>query len=133
MGGLFQRLYRIARASLRRGEDDDDPKTYNGSATDEDVGGDWTGSGESAAGTAGGGYRAYADYPVEVVEDLAVFGLTPPSSLETVRRARNREIKKCHSDRFFGDPEKSETSKKLMQIYNAAYDRLKIYYKDRTA
>ncbi len=131
MGGLFQRLFRIARASLRRGEDDD-PETYNGSATDEDVGDDWTGRGESAAGPAGGGYRAYADYPVEVVEDLAVFGLTPPSSLETVRRARNREIKKCHSDRFFGDPEKFETSKKLMQIYNAAYDRLKIYYKDQT-
>ena len=64
------------------------------------------------------------------VEDLAVFGLTPPSSLEEVRNARNREIKKYHSDKFMHDPEKFKTSKEIMQIYNAAFDRLGKYYKN---
>jgi len=66
--------------------------------------------------------------PQQVIDDLAVFNLTPPSSLEAVRNARNREIKKYHSDKFVNDPEKLETSKEIMQIYNAAYDRLQAYY-----
>lgn len=72
--------------------------------------------------------KPFSDYPTRVVEDLAVFGLTPPSSLEEVRKARNREIRKYHSDRFMNDPEKLATSKEIMQIFNAAYDRLKKYY-----
>ncbi len=66
----------------------------------------------------------------QVREDLAVFNLSPPSSLEEIRRARNKEIKKYHSDKFIHDAEKLETSKKIMQIYNAAYDRLKNYYNE---
>ena len=83
-------------------------------------------------GEYGGGanYRRDAKgAPVQVVEDLAVFGLRPPSSLEEVKKARNREIKKYHSDRFVDDPEKYRTSKEIMQIYNAAYDRLKLHFK----
>ncbi|MFP4309190.1 MAG: J domain-containing protein [Desulfococcaceae bacterium] len=72
-----------------------------------------------------------AGVPRQVVEDLAVFGLTPPSSLEEVRKARNREIKKYHSDRFVNDSERYETSKQIMQIYNAAYDRLKEHFEAR--
>ncbi|MFC1857774.1 hypothetical protein ACFL9U_07045 [Thermodesulfobacteriota bacterium] len=71
----------------------------------------------------------YPGIPKQVVEDLAVFDLTPPSSLKAVRAARNREIKKYHSDRFMNDREKFETSKQIMQIYNAAYDRLEEYFK----
>ena len=59
------------------------------------------------------------------------FGLTPPSSLEEVRKARNREIKKYHSDHFVNDSERYETSKQIMQIYNAAYDRLKEHFEAR--
>jgi hypothetical protein len=62
------------------------------------------------------------------VEDLAVFGLKPPCSFDEVRKARNREIKQYHSDKFLQDSEKLDTSKKIMQIYNAAFDRLKKYY-----
>ena len=67
--------------------------------------------------------------PAQFVEYLALFNLTPPSSLEEVRKARNREIKKYHSDKFMNNQEKLETSKKIMQIYNTAFDRLKEYYK----
>ncbi len=52
--------------------------------------------------------------------------------MEEVRRARNREIKKYHSDKFMNDNNKLETSKQIMQIFNAAYDRLKEYYKNKT-
>lgn len=73
----------------------------------------------------------YADYPPQVVQDLADFNLTPPSSLEAVRKARNREIKKYHSDRFVNDPGKYENSKKIMQHYNAAYERLKAFFEGK--
>ncbi len=63
-----------------------------------------------------------------LAEDLAVFGLTPPSSLNEVKRVRNREIKKYHPDRFQNDPARRETAKEIMQIYNAAYDRLRRHY-----
>ncbi|MCG8337734.1 MAG: J domain-containing protein [Proteobacteria bacterium] len=62
--------------------------------------------------------------PDQVTEDLQLFGLTPPSSLDEVKKARNREIKKFHPDKFLQEPEKMETAKKILQIYNAAYDRL---------
>lgn len=82
-------------------------------------------------GSAEGKTGSHPDTPGHVIEDLAVFELTPPSSLEKVRKARNLEIKKYHSDRFMNDPKKLEISKEIMQIYNAAYDRLKEYYNRR--
>jgi len=75
----------------------------------------------------------YSKVPKQVVEDLSVFNLKPPSSLEEVRKARNREIKKYHSDKFMNDSERFQTSKEIMQIYNAAYDRLKDYYEKRAS
>lgn len=68
------------------------------------------------------------DVPPQILEDLANFNLRPPSSLAEVRRARNREMKKYHPDLHGGDPEKVETAKKIMQIYNASYERLKTHY-----
>ncbi len=62
--------------------------------------------------------------PDQIKEDLNLFGLTPPSSLDEVKKARNREIKKFHPDKFLQEPEKMETAKRILQIYNAAYDRL---------
>jgi len=61
----------------------------------------------------------------QFIEDLQLFGLIPPSSLEEVRQVRNQEMKKFHPDRYLNQPEKMETAKKIVQIYNAAYDRLK--------
>jgi hypothetical protein len=69
--------------------------------------------------------------PHQVCKDLEIFNLKPPSSLEEVKKARNREFKKYHSDRFMNNPEKYQTSKEIMQIYNAAYERLTSYYQKR--
>ncbi len=66
-----------------------------------------------------------------MVDDLSVFGLRPPSSFEEVRNARKKKKKKFHPDRFMNDPEKLETSKEIMQMINAAHDRLKEYYKNK--
>jgi hypothetical protein len=72
------------------------------------------------------------EYPQQVIEDLAVFNLRPPSSMEEIKRVRNQEMKKYHADRFYNDPERYQTSQEIMQIYNTAYERLKNYY-DKTA
>ncbi|MBU2514844.1 hypothetical protein KJ966_26290 [bacterium] len=61
----------------------------------------------------------------QMMEDLQLFNLFPPVKLEEVKKARNREIKKFHPDKFLQEPEKVETAKRIIQIYNAAYDRLK--------
>ena len=68
-------------------------------------------------------------WPQQVVDDLSIFGLKPPSSLEEVKKVRNREVMKYHTDRFTGDSEKENTSKRIMQIYNTAFDRLEKWYR----
>ncbi|MBU3915632.1 J domain-containing protein [bacterium] len=65
------------------------------------------------------------NFSQQFVEDLRLFGLTPPSSLAEIKKSRNREMKKFHPDRFMNDPEKMDTAKKIVQIYNSAYERLK--------
>jgi hypothetical protein len=72
-------------------------------------------------------------WPQQVVDDLSIFGLKPPSSLEEVKKVRNREAMKYHTDRFTGDPEKEETSNRIMQIYNTAFDRLEEWYRSSSA
>ena len=81
-----------------------------------------------AASAAQPGHNPYPGIPQQIIDDLAVFGLTPPSSLDQVRAARNKEMKTYHSDKFVNDPDRFETSKEIMQIYNAAFDRLRAYY-----
>jgi hypothetical protein len=140
MTDLLKRLARIARANIpnpndwldrlaeRRGHRFD-PGPDDDGAESETGGGQTGGRG---AGAGDSGTRSWSSgVPQQVVDDLAVFGLTPPSSLEEVRKARNREIKKYHSDRFVNDSERYETSKQIMQIYNAAYDRLKEHFEAR--
>ena len=75
---------------------------------------------------------AEPDVPPQIREDLANFNLSPPSSFSEVRKARNREMKKYHPDLHGGDPDKTETAKKIMQIYNASYERLKAHYEAKT-
>ncbi|MFP4350617.1 MAG: J domain-containing protein [Thermodesulfobacteriota bacterium] len=128
---ILGRLYRIARSKLPRsdsgfgkfvsGEDSDYGEDDRFSMGDENQ------DGFQAHSDARGDFRV----PQQVRDDLAVFQLTPPSSFQEVRSARNREIKKYHSDKFINDPEKLKASKEIMQIYNAAYDRLKTYYDNR--
>lgn len=69
-----------------------------------------------------------ADPTDQLTEDLQLFGLKPPSSLEEVRQIRNRELKKFHPDKYLDQPDKLETAKQIVQIYNTTYDRLKQYY-----
>ena len=77
---------------------------------------------------ASGKEERFSPFPSQVVQDLDVFGLKPPSSFEEVKKVRKREIKKYHSDLFMHDPEKQELAKQVMQIYNSAFERLKKYY-----
>ncbi len=144
MKDILKRLVRIAHAYGPYSEDflakdrwqsrlanywQDRPRRNRGSSSDTSAGNkhsSYTRSRKSSAGDAGDNF--YPGIPPQVVEDLAVFGLAPPSSLAEVRKVRNQEIKKYHSDKFIHDPEKFTTSKEIMQIYNAAYDRLSEYY-----
>ena len=145
MRNIFKRIYRMAKAEgayrLRRFGDmlfgDLEKKAYDFRAGDRGGGFGQKGSSQSGRRPGGEGAAkgprsngANRGVPRQVVEDLAVFNLTFPSTWEQVRKARNREIKKYHSDRFVNDPERYRTSKEIMQIYNAAYDRLKAHYKN---
>ena len=139
MASILTRLYRIARSAVPRpreksGRCPETGKDPKGAAFEggRDSGPEGDGSRFDRGGAAGDPSAGPAgDIPPQVVDDLAVFDLVPPSSLEAVRKARNREVKKYHSDRFLNDPERFETSKRIMQIYNAAYDRLETYYQTR--
>ncbi len=132
--GIIERLYQIARsqggAGGRLGERilkkienpfGDSTSRSHGSSGRRDRGR------QSESRNQGPGPR-HSTQPSQVEKDLAAFNLKPPSSMEEVRKARNREIKKYHSDRFMNDPERLETSKQIMQILNSAYDRLKRHF-----
>ncbi len=69
-------------------------------------------------------YR-HSIYPQQLIEDLQLFNLKPPSNWEEVKNTRKREMKKFHPDKYMNDPDKMETAKKIVQIYNGAYERLK--------
>lgn len=128
---ILTRLYKIAKSNTlgyvqslgkavgKKSTGTDRPFTHSS-------GGD--GGGGTRADPAGEGTKISPGIPPQVIEDLAIFELKPPSSMDEVKRARNREIKKYHSDKFVNDPEKLGPSKEIMQIYNGAYGRLKEYY-----
>lgn len=131
MTEIFRRLYNITRSRIPKitRNRDHEYSTYEeldefNTKSDRD-----TGSRSSSDFNSAGASWQYQKVPQQVVEDLKVFDLAPPSSLEEVKKRRNQEIKKYHSDRFINDPERFKTSTEIMQIYNAAYERLKEYYK----
>lgn len=137
MAGIFQRLFNIAKAygsdhvdKFRKvvfgDEDNFDFREYFSRKTQSDS--RYSDKRSTSEGFRNRSTNPYPGVPTQVVDDLAVFNLIPPSSLEEVRKARNREIKKYHSDKFINDPERFKTSKEIMQIYNAAYERLREYY-----
>jgi DnaJ-domain-containing protein 1 len=64
-------------------------------------------------------------FSTQLIDDLNLFNLKPPSNLNEIKKARNREMKKYHPDKFTNSPEKKETAKRIVQIYNEAYTRLK--------
>ena len=135
MSSILKRLADVARSYIQTDDPEDTPNRHGrpihtgregGGIPDEDFS-------SSTHQAHSHGRQAQTDdggTPHQVVKDLATFGLAPPSSLKAVKAARNREIKKYHSDKFINDPERLETSKEIMQIYNAAYDRLKAFYRE---
>jgi DnaJ-domain-containing protein 1 len=62
--------------------------------------------------------------PRHVLEDLAVFELGANATLDDVKRAHRREMKKYHPDRFNRHREKERAANELATIYNEAYARL---------
>lgn len=65
----------------------------------------------------------------QLIDDLALFGLTPPATLKAVTAARNREMLKFHPDKFATNQDKSAVANEIALLYNAAFDRLKVYYR----
>ncbi len=63
-------------------------------------------------------------YPQELIDDLAVLGLKPPATFAEVKKARNKEIKSFHPDKFSSDKVKEEAAKQILQLINGAYERL---------
>ena len=98
----------------------------------------WKQSSTSSTRTAGGqsekrshassqrshGQHQSSHYPEEFLKDLATFNLTPPTTMDAVKKARNKEIKKYHPDRFANEPAKQETAKEILQLINGAFARL---------
>lgn len=137
MPGIFKRIIKIAKAGLGEAIENasDFIKSSDGVQGKKyhDTGPFSSEYEQNFSGGAGSGTKktGYANYPDQVVEDLGTFGLHPPSSLEEVKKARNREIRKYHPDRFLNDPDRLETSKQIMQILNAAYERLEKWFESR--
>lgn len=141
MPGILERLYRIARAYAPNARDALEKwLTEKEADIRSRKGGDYSRSGserpkpefEERQAADEPPANPFPGVPPQVVADLSIFGLAPPSSLAAVKKARNQEIKKYHSDRFMNDPDRLDTSKQIMQIYNAAYDRLEAYYERRS-
>lgn len=70
-------------------------------------------------------------YSQELVDDLAVFGLTPPSSFDEVKKARNKEMRKYHPDKFNNQEDKGGAANEIAQIYNEAFGRLKVHFEGK--
>lgn len=58
------------------------------------------------------------------LKDLAAFGLTPPTTLAALKKARKEELKKYHPDRFHQEPQKAEAAHRIVQILGDTYERL---------
>ena len=143
MRDLLQRLYTIAKAYgtrkplIRDGESvagndysihDDPSEASSGEERKNNSGGEKTNSSGTGSFIYPEDWKSYPGGPSKLKEDLAVFGLKPPSAMREIQQARNRELKQYHSDLHMDDPEKFKAANEIMQIYNAAYERLKKYY-----
>jgi DnaJ-domain-containing protein 1 len=130
---VFDRLYDITRAyighHLRKHGSDRRKDTFN-----DDEYGNPSSSSSCYDDTGRSGYATTdssaspSGIPQQVIDDLAVFGLKPPGSMDEVIRARNREMKTYHPDKFMTEDEKVDAANEIAQIYNAAFERLKAYY-----
>jgi DnaJ-domain-containing protein 1 len=131
VSALLKRLYNIARTFGPKRQTDSGDWLDQDTQTDPSDSGDPHQNSRRSFSPGMNDKLPDNDFPARIIEDLANFNLSPPASLEAVRQARNMEFKKYHPDKHHGDPEKAETAKQIMQIYNASYERLKEFYKTR--
>ena len=134
MSYMFGRLYDITRAYIGhhfRKQTGRSERSAKNSGRYEERTSDFTSRNNAysrSENSSGSGASTPYDIPAQVVEDLAVFGLKPPGSLDELIKARNREMKQYHPDKFMTEDEKVEAANEIAQIYNAAFERLKEYY-----
>lgn len=135
---IFDRLKNISKAyfnhQFRRSKSEppsecDDEKNEE-TASD----GEYRRSGSAYSSSASTGPKTASNsygLPQQVVDDLALFGITPPGSWDEVIKARNREMKKYHPDKYMSKEEKVDAANEIAQIYNTAFERLEKYYENR--
>ena len=63
-------------------------------------------------------------------QDLDLFEMSSLTSLAELKSKRNEILRKYHPDRFANDTEKQNIAKEMIQIYNAAYERIVKYYSE---
>ncbi|BBM89576.1 hypothetical protein COTS27_01281 [Spirochaetota bacterium] len=68
-----------------------------------------------------------ATIPTPIVEALAVFDLTYPTTLAEVTKKRNALLKTYHPDRFEHDTRKKDTANDMIQLINEAYEKARAY------
>lgn len=130
---MFDRLYNIARAYIghqfrsRTGGTERDTGDYG---TYEEHSAGFSSRSEGYSRSESSTSNSYG-VPDQVVEDLAVFGLKPPSSLGEVVKARNREMKRYHPDRYMREDEKRDAANEIAQMYNTAFERLEQYFEGK--
>lgn len=119
---MINRLFNVLKAHMNYGKKipNVDPSEYENYFSDN------SSSKESSASTSNS-----SGFPQQVIDDLAVFGLTPPASFDDVKKARNQEMRKYHPDKFNSEEDKGEAANEIAQIYNEAFSRLKDYYEKK--
>jgi hypothetical protein len=124
MSELLRRVVKIVRSyvspSLGFPTDPPDEEPYSKAYTSQEK----TRQKNRAPSSTQTSRNPYPGVPQQVIDDLAVFGLTPPSSLADVRAARNKEIKKYHSDKFVNEPELAEFPVLVVQLGNEGLNTL---------
>lgn len=54
----------------------------------------------------------------------AILGLPPNASIQEVKQAYKKLVKRCHPDLFFDNPSRREKAQEILRKINQAYDEL---------
>ena len=65
-----------------------------------------------------------------IERDLEIFGIKQFENLNALKSKRNEILKQYHPDRFAHDEKKQDLAKEMIQIYNAAYERIVEHYRE---
>ena len=122
---IFQRLYNIARANLKRRVSGDDARHSDSSHWDPG-----RGSSENADGA--GSYRETPpSQDPKLAQYYANLEIPYGSDLATVRKAWKDLLKKYHPDLHSIDPAKKKVAEELSQELNRAYQELANHLKQK--